>query len=53
MNVLVAYCPLHEWDTEECDEWCLPRRREMKRLDDELRKYWRHVGYRLYRLRAA
>lgn len=39
------YCPLHEYDQTECDEWCAPRRDEMRALDVLLRRYWRYAGY--------
>jgi len=45
-RVALRYCPLHEWDSSDCDEWCAPRRDEMQRLDNALRKYFADKGYR-------
>lgn len=45
----VRYCPLHEYEIVECDEWCEPRRIELKVLDVRLRNLFRVMGY--YRTR--
>lgn len=41
----VPYCPWHEYDWTECCFCCVARRRELRRIDNELRTYWYRAGY--------
>jgi len=44
-KTFTEYCPLHEYDRTECDEWCLPRRKELWLIDAQLRSYWSWMGF--------
>ena len=45
-KLLKSYCPLHESEVQDCDQWCLPRRIEMAKIDLGLRHYFFYAGYR-------
>jgi len=43
-KTFTEYCPLHEYDRTECDEFCLPRRKELWLIDAQLRMHWARLG---------
>jgi hypothetical protein len=47
-RTFTEYCPLHEYDRDECDEFCLPRRKELWRIDAALRTHWARLGFSFY-----
>lgn len=39
-----AFCPVHEYAAQECCACCVTRRKKLRRVDLDLRSYWRGAG---------
>jgi hypothetical protein len=44
-RVAAGYCPWHEYEWTECCGCCLARRRELRRIDNQLRTYFSQKGF--------